>query len=125
MIRKISSDANVSVPSSHGVRTMYAKPSRTSTSRATAGCRVLPLSASGRSPRSGMSGTFRMHTAATTPVSAVTASAAPGDETAMSALASAGPPACMSTGRAMPSKPFAASSWSSGSTLGSSAEYAG
>ena len=66
-----------------------------------------------------------MHTAATTPVRAVTASAAPGDETAMSALASAGPPACMRIGLAMPSKPFAASSWSSGSTLGSSAEYAG
>ena len=53
------------------------------------------------------------------------AMATAGDAAAMTALDSAGPAACITVGRSMPSIPLAASSSSAGSTDGSNAEYAG
>ncbi len=58
----------------------------------------------------------------TSSTSATTAIAAAGDEAAISALATAGPAACMTVGRSMPSTPLAAIRSSAGRIDGSSAE---
>jgi hypothetical protein len=53
---------------------------------------------------------------------ATSASAAAGDDAAITALASAGPIACMTVGRSVPSTPLAAIRSSGGRIDGSSAE---
>ncbi len=87
---------------------------------ATMGCRARSMSRRTGVPRIAASTT-------TAPIcsTATIRNATPGDDTAMIALPSAGPAACMIVGRRTPSMPFAASNSSASISAGNHAEYAG
>src|SRR4030095_5348144 len=114
-------DANSSVASSHGVRTMYRKPSRTSASSPSTD---VPESSPG-SRRPGETGSVARQPAAASADSAAAVSAAPGEIEATRKPATAGPAAWASVGRTTPSRPFAASRSPAGRRPGTRAEYAG
>lgn len=119
MNRNTATTDHTSVAASQGVRQVYAAPSVKSRQTDWSG----PCSSTG-SARRNSPPVRSASTQATAPACATvtTAIAAEGATAPTTKPATAGPAACCSTGRLAASRPLAASSWSSCSTRGSSAE---